>query len=81
MEQGNKFNYHSERFFLYCLKCAASNKELVTEFDRLTGHNLSRAGSGFELLIDDATGRTEVACKEFIEFVEECIYYRLFIPK
>lgn len=60
-----------------CLTVAANTTELVAEFDRLTGHNLSRNGSPFYLAIDDASGRTEAGAKEFIDFVRDCIFDRL----
>ena len=60
-----------------CLLAAAGESELVAEFDRLTGHNLSRKGSSLDLMIDDATGRTEEGLRDFSQFVYECIYTRL----
>jgi hypothetical protein len=60
-----------------CLAVASSTPDLVSEFDRLTGHNLSRTGSPIDLAIDDASGRTEAGAKEFIEFVRDCIFYRM----
>jgi hypothetical protein len=60
-----------------CLTVAANTPELVAEFDRLTGHNLSRAGTPMDLAIDDASGRTEAGAKEFIDFVHDCIFERL----
>lgn len=64
-------------FFRQCLTAAASNKELVAQFDRLTGHNLSRTGKPIELMVDDACGRTEEALKDFVAFVRDCVYDRL----
>lgn len=64
-------------FFQQCLKAAASNKELVAQFDRLTGHNLSRSGKPIELLVDDASGRTEESLQDFVAFVRDCVYDRL----
>ncbi len=60
-----------------CVAVAAANKELVAEFDRLNGSNLSRKGLAIELAVDDATGRTEDDVRKFIDFVWECIYTRL----
>lgn len=62
---------------LECFVAAANEPELVSEFDRLTGHNLSRDGSPLELAIDDASGRTDAAVSDFIKFVDDCIYQRL----
>lgn len=64
-------------FFRQCLGAAAANKELVAQFDRLTGHNLSRTGKPLELMVDDASGRTEEALKDFVAFVRDCIFERL----
>jgi hypothetical protein len=47
---------------------AAHNKILVAEFDRLQGTNLSRQGTGLDLMIDDSSGRTDHDCKLFLEF-------------
>ena len=63
--------------FSECLVCAANTPELVSEFDRLTEHNLSRIGSGLDLAIDDASGRTEQGMRDFIAFVRDCIYRTL----
>jgi hypothetical protein len=60
-----------------CLVVASGTPELVKEFDRLTGHNLSRNGSPLDLAIDDATGRTEDGAKDFINFVRECVFERI----
>ena len=49
----------------------ARNTELVREYDRLRGTNLSRRGTGLELMIDDATGRTEDDVRGFVEFCED----------
>lgn len=62
---------------LVCLRESARDPELVAEFDRLTGSNLSRHGTALDLMIDDSTGRTEAGVKEFVEFVREFVYERL----
>lgn len=64
-------------FFLVCLHASAANSDLVREFDRLHGTNLSRRGSGLELAIDDASGRTESDVRQFCEFVAEFVYARV----
>lgn len=60
--------------FGLCLAEAAAAPELVAEFDRLCGTNLERRGSSLDLMVDDATGRTDAALERFIAFVWECIY-------
>jgi len=54
----------------FALLCAR-NTGLVREYDRLRGTNLSRRGTGLELMIDDATGRTEGDVRGFVEFCED----------
>jgi hypothetical protein len=55
--------------FVELLRHAVANKEMIAEFDRLKGHNLSRIGVPIALMIDDATGRTEQALDDFTDFV------------
>ncbi len=55
--------------FLECLGLALHDKELIAQFDRLKGHNLSRVGTPLDLMIDDSTGRTEQAMDDFTDFV------------
>jgi hypothetical protein len=62
---------------LECLVAAANSPNLVSEFDRLTGNNLSRKGSPLDLAIDDASGRTDTGISDFIRFVDDCIYQRI----
>lgn len=63
--------------FQACLMQAAANDELLSQFDRLAGTNLTRQGSPINLAIDAATGRHEDDVRRFIEFVADCIYSRL----
>ncbi|WP_148211113.1 hypothetical protein [Methylibium petroleiphilum] len=60
-----------------CLQAAAGNGELVANYDRLRGTNLSRRGAPIELEIDRASGRLDADIKGFIDFVHEAIYTRL----
>lgn len=53
------------------------NKEMVAEFDRLSGTNLSRRGNPLELMIDEATDRNEVELHMFAEFVMDVVIMRL----
>jgi hypothetical protein len=64
-------------FFIQCIKETSGNKELVKEFDRLTGSNLSLSGTGLDLAIDKATGRMKDDCEKFLKFVYECVYLKL----
>jgi hypothetical protein len=56
---------------------SAKNAELVTQFDRLNGTNLSLKGTGLDLEIDKASGRLDRDLKLFVEFVYECVWSRL----
>lgn len=60
-----------------CVIAAINEPELVREFDRLKGTNLSRCGSPLDLLIDESTGRLEHDFAEFVEFVRTAIYERV----
>lgn len=64
-------------FFFECLKRAAANRELVEQFDRLRGTNLSLKGSPIERMIDSATGKLDDDLGKFVDFVREYIYERL----
>lgn len=55
------------------MQCAAM-PELVAEFDRLTGSNLARKGSPINIVVDDASGKTNDDLGKFVAFVAECIY-------
>jgi hypothetical protein len=64
--------------FAEVLLICGRNRELVAEFDRLHKSNLSRRGTGLDLMIDDAAGRTDADVRAFAEFVREFIYDRVF---
>ena len=63
-------------FFIECLSVSATNKELVKEFDRLTGFNLSMKGSPLIVAVDEATGYLDEGLREFVKFVYECVYLK-----
>ena len=58
---------------LECLK----DKELVSQFDRLNGTNLSLRGGNLAVGIDMATGRLWLDTLKFFGFVKECVWDRL----
>jgi hypothetical protein len=60
-----------------CLQEAIETPELIRNFDRLYGYNLSRRGAPLELAIDDATGFTESGIIEFMNFVWEYVFTRI----
>lgn len=62
--------------FAECLGSSSRNAELVANYDRLRGTNLSQKGSGLDLAIDQASGRMETELEGFIEFVWEFIFLR-----
>jgi hypothetical protein len=63
--------------FADCCRSVFANRELLAEFDRLTGSNLSLRGTAFELQIDFASGRFEPEMEKFVEFVKDCVWDRL----
>jgi len=60
-----------------CVLAAIREPELVKEFDRLKGTNLSQGGNPLALMIDESTGRLEHDFNEFVEFVRDVIYKRV----
>jgi hypothetical protein len=63
--------------FQQTLMHCAANKDLIENFDRLRGTNLSRRGSPLALAIDDSTGRTDADLKLFVDFVRTYVYMPL----
>jgi len=63
--------------FAEVVQVAAANKELVAQYDRLSGTNLSLRGSPIEVQIDLATGRIKSEVPGFVEFVHETIWLPL----
>jgi len=65
--------------FTDCVLECGKNTELVEQFDRLTGSSLSKLGSrsGFDRMIDDATGYDRAQAAKFAAFVYETIWIRL----
>lgn len=57
-----------------CLMECAGNKELVKEFDRLQGCNLSLKGSPLTLMIGKACGKQDDDMRKFIAFCWEYIW-------
>jgi hypothetical protein len=48
---------------------SAGNRDLVREFDRLTGSNLALVGSPLDISIDEASGRLSADVRAFVAFV------------
>ena len=55
--------------FYECLMYCAGNKELIKEFDRLSGSNLSLQGPPINFMIDEATGKLKEDLTLFCDFV------------
>ena len=51
--------------------------ELVEQYDRLQGSNLSMKGSALAVEIDKASGRMESEIKDFILWVYDVVWTRL----
>jgi len=60
-----------------CLTKCVGNKELVQQFDRLTGSNLCHQGVPVDLAVDKATGRIDSEFMNFVDFVFEFVYMPL----
>ena len=63
--------------FVACLRACAANRELVAEYDRLNGTNLSLTGAPIDVEVDRAASRQESELPGFAAFVYECVYRRL----
>jgi hypothetical protein len=66
----NGVSFHS------CLMECIGNQELVENYDRLYGSNISLKGSGLALEIDKVCGRQETEFRDFIEFCWEYVFTR-----
>lgn len=67
--------------FAECLLVCGSHRELIQEYDRMTGSNLSFRGTQMDLAVDKACGRQESEVPAFAEFVREYIWLRLPVDK
>ena len=63
--------------FDQCVWVAYGTPDLLREFDRLNGTNLSGRGAPIELAIDEASGRLHDDLRRFVEFVDEYVWQRL----
>lgn len=63
--------------FADCLFAAASDPDLVFNYDRLLGANLSLRGSPLDLMVDLSSGRQEVELAGFVAFVKDFVWDRL----
>jgi len=50
--------------------------ELIENFDRLKGTNISRKEHPINLMIDEATGKLHADMEAFVEFCWECVFMR-----
>ena len=75
---GLEFSNPAEsRAFSRVLRLATGKPEMVAEFDRLHGSNLSRRGSADELAGDVESGRLEADLARFAEFVHAALWMKL----
>lgn len=54
------------------LRMCAGNRELLANYDRLRGTNLSGRGTPIDRLIDEATGKLEAEAQAFFDWCVEC---------
>lgn len=64
-----------------CVMICLGNKEFVTQFDRLTGTNISKKGTPIEILVDESTGYFDKGFREFLEFCWDYIFMSYSIGK
>jgi len=67
--------------FASCLQSCVGNQELVSNFDRLKGTNLSLRGAPIDLAIDRAVGRLDAEIESFVEFCWDVVFLRFGDPK
>jgi hypothetical protein len=60
--------------FIQCLDEALRTPELLAQFDRLHGTNLSMRGHPLEIEIDKSSGRLDKDFREFAEFVWKFVF-------
>lgn len=59
-----------EECVLYC----AGRPDVLREFDRLRGTNLSMRGAPIDLMIDEQSGRLGEDARKFIDFVYDAVW-------
>lgn len=62
--------------FTAWMNLCSSNTDLIAQFDRLRGTNVSRAGSPITVMIDESTGRFAEDARAFFDFCLD-LYLRL----
>jgi hypothetical protein len=62
-----------------CVIACSQSRELLENFDRLRGTNMSQIGrvGGIAAAIDECTGRNEDSMAKFCAFVYECVWTRI----
>lgn len=63
--------------FLACVYQAVETPELVRQFDRLYGADLSHRRAPIEQMIDQASGKSSSDMEAFMHFVHDSIYMRV----
>lgn len=60
-----------------CVLECSRNRDLIAQFDRLTGSNLSLKGAPIELMVDEATGKLADDVRQFTAFVYDVVWLTL----
>ena len=63
----------------YLEQCIA-NPDLLRQYDRLNGTDLSRRGSPIDLMIDDACGKMDADARGFFDFCMEQLNRVILFP-
>lgn len=63
--------------FAECLLECAGNTELLKQFDRLHGSNLSNDAAPINTMIDKSTGLYDLHLADFANFVYDVVWRRL----
>lgn len=66
--------------FWDCVLICAGNRELISQFNRLTGHHMGENRSNFVKMFDSVCGydQDKEAFPEFFAFVYNCIWLPLY---
>jgi len=67
-------------WFVECMMATVDSPELLEQMDRLYGTNLCLRGTGLELAIDGATGRSSDDLDKLTDFVRDHVFRRVLRP-
>jgi hypothetical protein len=63
--------------FMACVHQTVSTPELVEQFDRLYGADLSRRRTPIDQMVDAASGKKDSDIASFMRFVHDAVYMRV----